>query len=131
MKPGKPVAFGRYGPALFFGLPGNPVSVMVTFYHVVRPALHALMGIATPETPILLRATCTSRLRKKPGRLEFQRGTFERDAAGHYVVRSTGHQGAGVLRSMSEANCFIVLGLEQGDVEPGSAVDVQPFAGLV
>jgi molybdopterin molybdotransferase len=131
MKPGKPIAFGRFGPALFFGLPGNPVSVMVTFYHVVRPALQALMGIVEPDAPVLLRATCATRLRKKPGRLEFQRGVYERDASGQYTVRSTGHQGAGVLRSMSEANCFIVLPLEQGDVEPGTAVDVQPFAGLV
>jgi molybdopterin molybdotransferase len=131
MKPGKPIAFGHFGPALFFGLPGNPVSVMVTFYHVVRPALQALMGATEPDTPILLRATCATRLRKKPGRQEFQRGVFERDAAGRYVVRITGHQGAGVLRSMSEANCFIVLPLEQGDVEPGTEVDVQPFAGLI
>jgi molybdopterin molybdotransferase len=131
MKPGKPIAFGRFGPALFFGLPGNPVSVMVTFYQVVRPALQALMGIAEPEAPVLLRAKCMTRLHKKPGRLEFQRGVYERDASGHYVVRSTGHQGAGVLRSMSEANCFIVLPLEQGDVEPAAVVDVQPFAGLI
>ena len=131
MKPGKPIAFGRFGPALFFGLPGNPVSVMVTFYHVVRPALRALMGIEEPDAPVLLRATCATRLRKKPGRQEFQRGLYERDASGRYHVRSTGHQGAGVLRSMSEANCFIVLPLEQGDVEPGTEVDVQPFAGLV
>jgi molybdopterin molybdotransferase len=131
MKPGKPIAFGRFGPAWFFGLPGNPVSVMVTFYHVVRPALRALMGVSEPEVPILLRATCAMRLRKAPGRLEFQRGVYERDASGRYIVRSTGHQGPGVLRSMSEANCFIVLPLEQGDVEPGAEVDVQPFAGLV
>ena len=131
MKPGKPIACGRFGPALFFGLPGNPVSVMVTFYHVVRPALLALMGVVEPDPPVLLRATCTTRLRKKPGRLEFQRGVYERDASGRYAVRSTGHQGAGVLRSMSEANCFIVLPLEHGDVEPGSEVDVQPFAGLI
>jgi molybdopterin molybdotransferase len=131
MKPGKPIAFGRFGDALFFGLPGNPVSVMVTFYHVVRPALQALMGIAQPEPPVVFRAACMTRLHKKPGRQEFQRGVLERDAAGRHVVRSTGHQGAGVLRSMSEANCFIVLPLDQGDVEPGAEVDVQPFAGLV
>jgi molybdopterin molybdotransferase len=131
MKPGKPIAFGRFGPALFFGLPGNPVSVMVTFYPVVRPALQALTGLVEPDAPVLLRAACSSRLRKKPGRLEFQRGVYERDASGKYLVRSTGHQGAGVLRSMSEANCFIVLPLEHGDVEPGTEVDVQPFAGLV
>lgn len=131
MKPGKPVAFGRYGQAYFFGLPGNPVSVMVTFYQLVRPALRALAGVTDAEPPILVRATCETRLRKAPGRLEFQRGVLVRRPEGGYTVRSTGHQGSGVLRSMSEANCFIVLPLEQGDVEPGTEVEVQPFAGLV
>jgi molybdopterin molybdotransferase len=131
MKPGKPIAFGRFERALFFGLPGNPVSVMVTFYQVVRPALLALTGAIDADPPVLLRAVCESRLRKTPGRLEFQRGVLARDAGGGYVVRSTGHQGAGVLRSMSEANCFIVIPLEQGDVEPGTEVEVQPFAGLI
>lgn len=131
MKPGKPIAFGHFGRACFFGLPGNPVSVMVTFYQVVRPALLALSGRQDQDPPILVRATCTTRLRKKPGRLEFQRGVLERSGSGTYTVRSTGHQGAGVLRSMGEANCFIIVPLEQGDVEPGTAVDVQPFAGLV
>jgi molybdopterin molybdotransferase len=130
MKPGKPIAYGRFGEAVFFGLPGNPVSAMVTFYQVVRPALRALMGIADPDPPVIVRAVCESRLRKSPGRLEFQRGVLEQRPTGGFVVRSTGHQGAGVLRSMSEANCFIVLPLEQDDLEPGSEVDVQPFAGL-
>ena len=131
MKPGKPIAFGRIGPALFFGLPGNPVSVMATFYQLVQPALLALMGIARPEPPVLVRATCESKLRKKSGRLEFQRGIFERAEDGHYVVRGVAHQGAGVLRSMTDANCFIVLPPEQGTVEPGTEVEIQPFAGLV
>jgi len=131
MKPGKPIAFGQFGPACFFGLPGNPVSVMVTFYQVVQPALRALMGVSDSDPPIMLRAACETRLRKKPGRLEFQRGVLQLGPTGSYTVRSSGHQGAGVLRSMSEANCFIVLPLEQGDVDPGTEVDVQPFAGLV
>ena len=131
MKPGKPIAFGRFGKACFFGLPGNPVSVMVTFYQLVQPALRALMGAVDPDPPVLLRASCQTRLLKKPGRLEFQRGVLARQPSGAYVVRSSGHQGAGVLRSMSEANCFIILPLEQGDVEPGTEVEVQPFAGLV
>ena len=131
MKPGKPIAFGRFGSAYFFGLPGNPVSVMVTFYQLVQPALRALTGAHDPDPPILVRARCETRLRKKPGRLEFQRGVLERRADGGYTVRSSGHQGAGVLRSMSDANCFIILPLEQGDLEPGAEVDVQPFAGLV
>jgi molybdopterin molybdotransferase len=131
MKPGKPIAFGRFGRAYFFGLPGNPVSVMVTFYQLVRPALRALAGAPDTEPPILVRAVCETRLSKKPGRLEFQRGVLARGPEGDYVARSTGHQGAGVLRSMSEANCFIILPLEQGNVEPGTEVEVQPFAGLV
>ncbi len=131
MKPGKPIAFGRFGGAYFFGLPGNPVSVMVTFYQLVQPALRALAGVADAEPPILVRAACETRLRKKPGRMEFQRGVLARRPDGGYTVRSTGHQGAGVLRSMSEANCFIILPLDQGDVDPGTEVEVQPFAGLV
>jgi molybdopterin molybdotransferase len=131
MKPGKPIAFGRFGKAWFFGLPGNPVSVMVTFYQLVQPALRALAGVTDADPPILVRAASETRLRKKPGRLEFQRGVLTRLPSGGYTVRSTGHQGAGVLRSMTEANCFIVLSSEQGDVEPGTEVEVQPFAGLV
>jgi molybdopterin molybdotransferase len=131
IKPGKPMAFGRYGRAYFFGLPGNPVSAMVTFYQLVQPALRVLQGVAGSDPPVVLRARCDSRLRKQPGRLEFQRGVLGRLPSGSYVVRSTGHQGAATLHSMSEANCFIILPLEQGDVEEGAEVDVQPFAGLV
>jgi len=131
IKPGKPIAFGRVGQALFFGLPGNPVSSMVTFYQLVQPALRRLAGEQRSDVPVLLRATCETKLKKKAGRLEFQRGILERGADGRYVVRGVGHQGAGVLRSMAEANCFIVLPLEQETVQPGTEVDVQPFAGLV
>jgi len=131
MKPGKPIAFGHVGRALFFGLPGNPVSAMVTFYQLVQPALQALSGAVATDPPLLLEATCESRLKKKAGRLEFQRGILERGPDGRYVVRGVGHQGAGVLRSMAEANCFIVLSLEQETVQPGARVQVQPFAGLV
>jgi molybdopterin molybdotransferase len=130
IKPGRPIAFGHVGNALFFGLPGNPVSAMVTFYQVVRPALVRLAGIEEPEPDLLVRATCRSTLRKKPGRKEFQRGKLSRDADGRYIVESTGFQGAGVLRSMAEANCFIVLPLDGGTVEPGDEVDVQPFSAL-
>jgi molybdopterin molybdotransferase len=132
MKPGKPIAFGHVGQALFFGLPGNPVSVMATFYQIVQPALRVLMGITDAEPPLLVSAICRSRLKKKAGRLEFQRGVLSRDAdTRRYVVTGVSHQGAGVLRSMTEANCFIVLPLEQEDVQPGEEVQVQPFAGLV
>jgi molybdopterin molybdotransferase len=131
MKPGKPIAFGRVGRALFFGLPGNPVSSMVTFYQLVQPALRKLTGDRATDLPILVKASCQSRLRKKPGRLEFQRGVLERTVEGGYAVRAVGQQGSGVLRSMAEANCFIVLAPEQDTVQPGAEVEVQPFAGLV
>jgi molybdopterin molybdotransferase len=131
IKPGKPIAFGRVGRAYFFGLPGNPVSAMVTFYQLVQPALQALQGASDSDPPLLLRATCQTGLRMQPGRLEFQRGMLSRSPSGAYSVRSAGHQGAATLLSMSDANCFIILPLEQGDVEPGTEVEVQFFAGLV
>lgn len=131
MKPGKPITFGRVGNALFFGLPGNPVSVMATFYQLVQPALVRLTGATRDDPQVLLTATCQSRIRKRAGRVEFQRGILVLDADGRYVVRPTSHQGAGVLRSMTEANCFIVLPIDQEEVQPGSQVSVQPFAGLV
>ena len=129
MKPGRPLAFGKVDGALFFGLPGNPVSVMVTFYQFVQPALRRMMG--EPATaPARFRVRCVSRLRKRPGRVEFQRGMLGYDDAGRLVVQSTGGQGSGILSSMHEADCFIVLPLESGGVEPGSEVDVEPFAGI-
>ena len=130
IKPGRPIAFGRIADALFFGLPGNPVSVMVTFYQLVRPALQWLMGLAKPEPPMLVTAVCESRLKKKPGRREFQRAILNRDRDGAYRVRAIGHQGSGVLRSMADANCFIVLPEDTGTLEAGSQVQVQPFAAL-
>jgi molybdopterin molybdotransferase len=131
IKPGRPIAFGRVQGTLFFGLPGNPVSVMATFYQLVRPALLRLKGIDKPEPDIRVRAVCRSRLKKKPGRVEFQRGILTQDAGGRYVVDVTGHQGAGVLRSMAEANCFIVLPLDGDTVTPGDEVQVQPFSALI
>lgn len=130
MKPGRPLAFGKVGNAMFFGLPGNPVSVMVTFYQFVQPALQRMMG-QTQAAPIRFRVPCLSRLKKMPGRVEFQRGILETDAQGQMVVRSTGEQGSGILSSMSRANCFIILPMECGNVEPGTTVDVQPFEGLI
>jgi molybdopterin molybdotransferase len=131
MKPGRPLAYGRIRNAHFFGLPGNPVSVMVTFYQFVRDALLTLSG----EAPLLAAPTfkvpCASALRKAPGRTEFQRGILSRDSAGQWVVRVTGEQGSGILRSMSEANCFIILPTEQGNVTPGALVDVQVMEGVI
>ena len=131
MKPGRPLAYGRIAGAHFFGLPGNPVSVMVTFYQFVREALLRLMG-ADPVPPLpTFPATCTARLKKAPGRTEFQRGILERAEGGEWTVRPTGDQGSGILKSMSEANCFIILGEAVGNVEAGTRVQVQPFEGLV
>ena len=131
MKPGRPLAYGRIGKAHFFGLPGNPVSVMVTFYQFVREALLTLMG-AHPVAPVpTFPATCAARLRKAPGRTEFQRGVLSRGTDGEWQVRPTGEQGSGILKSMSEANCFIILGDEVGNVEPGTRVEVQLLEGVV
>jgi molybdopterin molybdotransferase len=131
IKPGRPIAFGKIEDKLFFGLPGNPVSVMATFYQLVRPVLLRLRGETAPAPEVLVRAECRARLRKKPGRVEFQRGVLSRDSDGKYIVDTTGHQGAGVLRSMAEANCFIVLPLDGDTIMPGDEVDVQPFSALV
>jgi molybdopterin molybdotransferase len=131
MKPGRPLAYGRIQGAHFFGLPGNPVSVMVTFYQFVRDALLVLSG-ANPVEPVpTFDATCTARLKKAPGRTEFQRGVLTRGADGALTVRPTGEQGSGILKSMSEANCFIILGDATGNVEPGASVEVQLLEGLV
>ncbi|MGR8920251.1 MAG: molybdopterin molybdotransferase MoeA [Gammaproteobacteria bacterium] len=130
MKPGRPLAFGRVGEARFFGLPGNPVSVMVTFYQFVEPALRKMAG-TTPRTPLEIVARTTGVLKKRPGRTEFQRGILSVGADGALEVTATGDQGSGILHSMSRADCFIVLPLESGRVEAGSEVRIQPFSGLV
>jgi molybdopterin molybdotransferase len=131
MKPGRPLAYGRILGAHFFGLPGNPVSVMVTFYQFVQEALRTLQGETGVTAPPTFRAVCTSKVKKAPGRTEFQRGVLSRDPSGRLTVAVTGDQGSGILRSMSQANCFIVLPTEQGNVEPGAEVDVQWLEGMV
>jgi len=131
MKPGRPLAYGRIGTAHFFGLPGNPVSVMVTFYQFVRDALLKLSG-RDPVPPLpTFKVPCTSNLKKAPGRTEFQRGILTQDAAGNWSVRVTGEQGSGILRSMAEANCFIILPDSQGNVAAGTTVEVQVMEGVV
>jgi molybdopterin molybdotransferase len=124
------MAFGRIGDAYLFGLPGNPVAVMVTFYQFVRDALLHLSGRNDDYTIPLLRAAAAEDMRKVPGRTEYQRGVLFREGA-EWKVRTTGQQGSGVLRSMSEANCFIVLEHERGKIEAGEPVSVQLFDGLV
>ena len=136
MRPGRPLAIGRIGGqgdeggAILFGLPGNPVAVMVTFYAFVRDALLAMSGAAPQPLP-LLRAVSVAPLRKKPGRTEYQRATVTAGPDGGWQARITGSQGSGILRSMSQANGMVVLHHGQGSVAAGEEVDVIPFDGLV
>ncbi|MFT5113497.1 MAG: molybdopterin molybdotransferase [Parasphingorhabdus sp.] len=130
MKPGRPLAFGNVSGTPFFGLPGNPVSVMVTFYQFVRPALQKLSGEQI-DSRLKFQARTITRVRKRPGRAEFQRGHLRQNSAGELEVENTGDQGSGILSSMSVSNCFIVLDAEQGSVEAGDWVTVEPFAGLI
>ena len=130
MKPGRPLAFGALGNARFFGLPGNPVSVMVTFYQFVLPALLRMAGVVA-ERPLLLKARTTDVLKKRPGRREFQRGMLSRTADGDLLVTPTGDQGSGILHSMASADCFIILDVETARVDRGTQVTVQPFQGLL
>ena len=131
LNPGRPLAFGHVRNAAFFGLPGNPVSVMATFYQLVQPALQALAGIPNPGPPLTVTAVCTTPLRKKPGRREFQRGVFKPAGDGRLEVSKAGREGSGVLSSMSAANCFIVLAEDSGPVSEGDEVAIQPFAAFV
>jgi molybdopterin molybdotransferase len=131
MKPGRPVTFGHINGAVFFGLPGNPVSVMVTYFQFVRPALLKMAGETGALGAFTLRARASSALRKRPGRYEFQRGVLEQSTPGEFAVRSAGAQGSGILRSMSEANCFILLDPDRTSVEIGEEVLVQPFQNLI
>jgi molybdopterin molybdotransferase len=135
MRPGRPFAFGPLQapvgrpPVWLFALPGNPVAALVTFYVFAREALLRLAGARAAPLPVL-QARCTTAIRKRPGRSEFQRGIVEPAPAGGWQVRLAGSQGAGVLRSMSEANALVVLGHEQGSVAEGEFVDVWLFEGL-
>ena len=133
MRPGRPLAFGRIASdgkqALLFGLPGNPVAVMVSFYFFARAALLRLMGAEAPLVLVKVRAQAP--IRKKPGRTEYQRGILSTADDGVQQVRITGAQGSGILRSMSEANCMVVLHDEQGNVQAGDMVDIMLFDGLM
>ena len=131
MKPGRPLAYGRIGNAQFFGLPGNPVSVMVTFYQFVRDSLLVLQGRTDVSPQPLFKARLSKPIRKAPGRTEFQRGILAPGDDGRWSVRTTGDQGSGILSSMSQANCFIVLGNDTGNVAAGEDVDVQLLEGLI
>ena len=131
MKPGRPLAYGKIGGAHFFGLPGNPVSVMVTFYQFVRDALLILQGQRDVAPLPTFKVPLSAPIRKVPGRTEFQRGIMTANSDGAWTVRTTGDQGSGILSSMSQANCFIILGSDTGNVAAGELVDVQLLEGLV
>jgi molybdopterin molybdotransferase len=131
MKPGRPLAYGRIAYTPLFGLPGNPVAVMVTFYQFVQPALLKLSGVSGVQAPACFRVRSASAFRKLPGRTEYQRAILFHDEHGELCVRSFGKQGSGILRSMSEANCLVVLGKDSEAVQEGDWVEVQPFEGLL
>ena len=131
MKPGRPLAYGRIGTAHFFGLPGNPVSVMVTFYEFVQDALRILQGQRDVAPLPTFKVPLSAPIRKAPGRTEFQRGIMTQDGNGGFTVRTTGDQGSGILSSMSQANCFIVLSADTGNCAAGDLVEVQLLEGLI
>ncbi|HYJ19877.1 MAG TPA: gephyrin-like molybdotransferase Glp [Burkholderiales bacterium] len=131
MKPGRPLAYGKIGTAHFFGLPGNPVAVMVTFYQFVRDALLHLQGQTRVAPLPTMKTICTTPIKKAPGRTEFQRGILSLGADGQWTVRTTGDQGSGILSSMSQADCFIILPTDQGNVAAGAVVEVQLLEGLI
>lgn len=131
MKPGRPLAYGKVGNAHYFGLPGNPVAAMVSFYQFVREALLNLMGQDNPPQQPLLKVVCTEAIKKMAGRTEFQRGQLFIDQDGEWKVKPTGNQGSGILRSMSEANCFIVLPQDVGNLAAGTQVQVQLLEGII
>ena len=130
MRPGRPLAFGHINNTPFFGLPGNPVAVMVVFLQFVEPAIRKLQGI-TDWQPQVFNATATERFRSRPGRTEYTRGIFSFDANGRLTVKSTGQQGSGILRSMSEANCLVEVLPEQANAEIGDVVRVIPLQGRI
>ena len=132
MRPGRPLAYGKVNGADFFGLPGNPVSVVVCFCQFVRDALWKRAGRAGDVSIPMFPATAGEDLRKSQGRMEFQRGILRRaEKSGAWTVRSTGDQGSGILSSVTRANCFIVLEEERGKVAAGETVLVQPFEGIL
>lgn len=130
IKPGRPLAFGKIAHSLFFGLPGNPVAVMVTFYQFVLPAIEQMLGMNTPVITPKIQAKTTENIRKKPGRTEIVRAIMRQNSVGEWLVKTTGKQGSGILQSMSLANAFIILEHNRQTVQAGEMVTVQPLSGL-
>lgn len=130
IKPGKPLAFGKVNNAIFIGLPGNPVSVMATYYQLGLPAIQHLSGNQN-YTQVITKARVTEPFYKRPGRLDFQRGVFSYDENGELVVKGVGMQASHILSGMSLANCFAIIPAASGTVNVGEMLDIQPFDGLV
>lgn len=130
IKPGKPFAFGHLPSSYFFGLPGNPVSATVTFQQLAAPALRHMMNEHVNEA-VELALTSQANLKKRPGRRDFQRGILVKNEQGELMVTSTGSQGSGILRSMSMADCYMVLPEESGNLKAGDKVKVQLFDELL
>lgn len=130
IKPGRPIAVGKIKQSIFFGLPGNPVAVLVTFYQLVLPALEKMLGINDKPIAPVLKARSLETIRKKPGRTEIPRGIVSQSESGELQVRTTGKQGSGILSSMSMANAFIILEHDRESISKGDWVDVQLFSGL-
>lgn len=127
MKPGKPLAFGKLKNSIFFGLPGNPVSALITFHQLAVVALVKMQNATGALKRTQLMARTMSPLKKSPGRQDFQRGFFSINDAGENVVTSTGAQGSGILSSLLHANCLIILASEQGAVSAGEMVNIELF----
>ena len=130
IKPGRPLAYGKINHTHFFGLPGNPVSAIVTFYQIVLPAIKNLMGNTNYHPPPTFKVKSNGEILKKPGRMEFQRGMLIQEK-NDWIVNPILNQGSGNLSSMTESNCFIVLNSEQGTIDKGEMVDVQYMGGIV
>ncbi|MGC6406640.1 molybdopterin molybdotransferase MoeA [Bisgaard Taxon 45] len=131
MKPGKPFAFGRLENAWFCGLPGNPVSALATFYQLVQPVIAKLSGYSQWKAPQRFAAIAATKMKKAPGRLDFQRGFYQVNAKGQIEVQPVGFQGSHLFSSFVKSNCFIVLELERGNVEAGETVTIEPFNHLM
>ncbi|MCK5354502.1 MAG: molybdopterin molybdotransferase MoeA [Methyloprofundus sp.] len=131
IKPGRPIAFGKIRQSTFFGLPGNPVAVLVTFYQFVLPALEKMLGVNDKPIAPVLKARSLQSIRKKPGRTEFPRAIVSQAENGELQVSTTGKQGSGILSSMSMANAFIILEHDRESITQGEWVDIQLFSGLI
>ncbi|MDD1794592.1 molybdopterin molybdotransferase MoeA [Enterovibrio sp. ZSDZ42] len=131
IKPGKPFAFGTVKDALFCGLPGNPVSVLVTLHVLVQPLLAKLAGHTQWQQSIALKAKAETRFKKAPGRTDYQRAIYRMNEQGELVVASTGNQGSGAFSSLSLANCFAILEQDRGHIEVGDSVMVEPFSAVL